>query len=75
MLPVLMDPYRGPHAQQVLAATSVFLASQWLAEQGFAVVIADGRGTPGRGPAWDRAVHGDLATPAPGRPEQDQPSQ
>ena len=63
MLPVLMDPYGGPHAQQVLAATSVFLASQWLAEQGFAVVIADGRGTPGRGPAWDRAVHGDLATP------------
>jgi dipeptidyl-peptidase-4 len=62
-LPVLMDPYGGPHAQRVLAATSAFLASQWLAEQGFAVVIADGRGTPGRGPAWDRAVHGDLATP------------
>jgi dipeptidyl-peptidase-4 len=62
-LPVLMDPYGGPHAQRVLAATSAFLTSQWLAEQGFAVVIADGRGTPGRGPAWDRAVHGDLATP------------
>jgi dipeptidyl-peptidase-4 len=63
LLPVLMDPYGGPHAQRVLAATSAFWASQWLAEQGFAVVIADGRGTPGRGPAWDRAVHGDLATP------------
>jgi dipeptidyl-peptidase-4 len=63
MLPVLMDPYGGPHAQRVLASTSAFLASQWLAEQGFAVVIADGRGTPGRGPAWDRAVHGNLATP------------
>lgn len=26
-------------------------------------MIADGRGTPGRGPAWDRAVAGDLARP------------
>jgi len=62
-LPVLMDPYGGPHAQRVLKARGAFLASQWLAEQGFAVVIADGRGTSGRGPAWDRAVAGDLATP------------
>ena len=62
-LPVLMDPYGGPGAQRVLATASAFLTSQWLAEQGFAVVVADGRGTPGRGPAWDRAVHGDLATP------------
>jgi dipeptidyl-peptidase-4 len=62
-LPVLMDPYGGPHAQMVLATPSAFLTSQWFAEQGFAVVVADGRGTPGRGPAWDRAVHGDLATP------------
>ncbi len=42
---------------------AAYLSSQWFAEQGFAVVIADGRGTPGRGPAWDRAVTGDLATP------------
>ena len=62
-LPVVMDPYGGPHAQHVLKARGMFLGSQWLAEQGFAVVIADGRGTPGRGPAWDRAVAGDLATP------------
>jgi dipeptidyl-peptidase-4 len=61
-LPVLMDPYGGPHSQQVLKATGIFLAPQWFAEQGFAVVVADGRGTPGRGPAWDRAVAGDLAT-------------
>jgi dipeptidyl-peptidase 4 len=27
------------------------------------VVVADGRGTPGRGPGWDRAVAGDLAGP------------
>ncbi|HEY2277085.1 MAG TPA: DPP IV N-terminal domain-containing protein, partial [Streptosporangiaceae bacterium] len=49
-LPVLLDPYGGPHAQRVLAASGAFLTSQWFAEQGFAVVIADGRGTPGRGP-------------------------
>ena len=61
-LPVLMDPYGGPHSQRVLKAASAFLTSQWFAEQGFAVVVADGRGTPGRGPAWDRRVAGDLAS-------------
>ena len=62
-LPVLLDPYGGPHVQRVLAAQAVFLTSQWLADQGFAVVVADGRGTPGRGPEWDRAVWHDLADP------------
>lgn len=62
-LPVLLDPYGGPHAQRVLAARALFLTSQWFADQGFAVIVADGRGTPGRGPAWERAVAGDLATP------------
>jgi dipeptidyl-peptidase 4 len=61
-LPVLMDPYGGPHAQRVLASRGAYLNSQWLADQGFAVVIVDGRGTPGRGLAWERAVAGDLAT-------------
>jgi dipeptidyl-peptidase 4 len=62
-LPVLCDPYGGPHAQRVLATHDAYWTSQWLAEQGFAVVIADGRGTPGRGPDWERAVAGDLAGP------------
>ena len=62
-LPVLLDPYGGPHAQRVLAAAGLYLTSQWFAEQGFAVVIADGRGTPARGPEWERAVQNDLATP------------
>ncbi|MGI9008462.1 MAG: prolyl oligopeptidase family serine peptidase [Streptosporangiaceae bacterium] len=62
-LPVLVDPYGGPHAQRVLAAADAYLTSQWFADQGFAVVVADGRGTPGRGPEWDRAVAGDLAEP------------
>ena len=62
-LPVLLDPYGGPHAQRVLKARSPFLVSQWFADQGFAVIITDGRGTPARGPAWERAVAGDLAHP------------
>ncbi len=62
-LPVLCDPYGGPAAQRVLSARSAYLTSQWFADQGFAVLIADGRGTPGRGPAWDRLVHYDEATP------------
>ncbi len=63
MLPVLLAPYGGPGHQEVLAAGSAYLESQWFADQGFAVVIADGRGTPGRGPQWDRAIFGDLAGP------------
>lgn len=62
-LPVLMDPYGGPHAQRVLAASGAYLTSQWFADQGFAVIVADGRGTPGRGPEFERAVLHDLATP------------
>jgi dipeptidyl-peptidase-4 len=62
-LPVLLDPYGGPHAQRVLSAQSAYLSSQWFADQGFAVVVIDGRGTPGRGTEWERAVHHDLAGP------------
>ena len=62
-LPVLLDPYGGPHHRQVLAARDRFLVSQWFADQGFAVLVTDGRGTPGHGPAWERAVWRDLAGP------------
>ncbi|HZG03428.1 MAG TPA: prolyl oligopeptidase family serine peptidase [Streptomyces sp.] len=61
VLPVLMDPYGGPHGQRVVAAHNAHLTSQWFADQGFAVVVADGRGTPGHSPAWEKAVAGDLA--------------
>ena len=61
-LPVLMDPYGGPHHREVLAAHDVWLEPQWWADQGFAVVVADGRGTGGRGPDWDRAVRDELST-------------
>jgi dipeptidyl-peptidase-4 len=61
-LPVLLDPYGGPHGGRVVQAHNTHVGSQWFADQGFAVVVADGRGTPGRGSAWERAVHLDLAT-------------
>lgn len=60
-LPVLLDPYGGPHAQRVLASADAYLTSQWFAECGFAVLVVDGRGTPGRGPAWEHAIADDLA--------------
>jgi dipeptidyl-peptidase-4 len=63
-LPVLMDPYGGPAMARVQKTAGMFLAAQWFAEQGFAVVVADGRGTPGRSPSWDRTIAGDFATPA-----------
>ncbi|MET0234276.1 MAG: prolyl oligopeptidase family serine peptidase [Kibdelosporangium sp.] len=60
-LPVLLDPYGGPHAQRVLASRNAYLTTQWLADQGFAVLVIDGRGTPGRGPDWEREIAFDLA--------------
>jgi dipeptidyl-peptidase-4 len=62
-LPVLLDPYGGPGHARVLAASGAFLMSQWFADQGFAVIVADGRGTPGRGPRWEREVLRDVAGP------------
>ncbi|MGW4442722.1 alpha/beta fold hydrolase [Streptomyces sp. NPDC004682] len=59
-LPVLLDPYGGPHGQRVVAAHNAHLTSQWFADQGFAVIVADGRGTPGRSPAWEKAIHHDF---------------
>lgn len=61
-LPVLMDPYGGPHHASVAHYQGAFRESQWFADQGFAVVVVDGRGTPGD-PQWERAVRGDFAGP------------
>ncbi|MGY5082296.1 prolyl oligopeptidase family serine peptidase [Streptomyces nigrescens] len=64
-LPVLLDPYGGPGIQLVGRARGWFTyVSQWFAEQGFAVLVVDGRGTPNRGPAWEKTIHGDQLTPA-----------
>ncbi|WP_369215594.1 S9 family peptidase [Streptomyces flavofungini] len=63
-LPVLLCPYGGPGMRLVVHARAWWtVVAQWFAEQGFAVLVADGRGTPGRGIAWERAVHGDQLTP------------
>ena len=59
-LPVLMDPYGGPHGARVVKASASYLTSQWFADQGFAVLVVDNRGVDGRGPGWDRAMHRDL---------------
>ncbi len=63
-LPVLLDPYGGAGRQQVTAELNWrCLVAQWFAEQGFAVLAADGAGTPGRGPDWEREVYGELFAP------------
>ncbi|MYW68979.1 prolyl oligopeptidase family serine peptidase [Streptomyces sp. SID8379] len=59
-LPVLMDPYGGPHGQRVMAAHNPYLTSQWFADQGFAVIVADGRGTPGVSPGREKSIRGDF---------------
>lgn len=61
LLPVLLDPYGGPHGQRVVAAHNAHLTSQWFADQGFAVIVADGRGTPGHSPAWEKSIKDDVA--------------
>jgi len=61
-LPVLVDSYGGPHQGLVVASRARYGLAQWFANQGFAVVVIDGRGTPGRGSEWERAVHLDLAS-------------
>lgn len=63
-LPVLLSPYAGPGMQIVTEARAWYTAvCQWFAEQGFAVLATDGRGTPGRGVAWQRAILGDRLGP------------
>ena len=63
-LPVLLSPYAGPGMQVVTRARAWYTAAcQWFAEQGFAVLATDGRGTPGRGVAWQHAILGDRLGP------------
>lgn len=62
-LPILMRPYGGPHGPQVLNGALSYAIDQWFADQGFVVVIADNRGTSGRGPAWDHAIYQDFVSP------------
>ncbi len=58
--PVFVSVYAGPHSQMVTTARSRYLLDGWFAEQGFIVVSLDGRGTPARGRAWERAIKNNL---------------
>ncbi len=60
--PVILEVYGGPGHVNVFHAKREHLALQWLANQGFIVVQVDGRGTPRRGRAFERAIKGDFAT-------------
>lgn len=58
--PVVVNVYGGPlhpwSSGMVTAAMNRWLLAQWIADQGFVVVSLDGRGTPGRSHAWERAI-------------------
>lgn len=58
-LPVIVDVYGGPSGPRAVQRPQ--LLDQWLADQGFAVVLVDGRGTSRRGRAFERAVKGDFS--------------
>ena len=55
-LPVIMSPYGGPHAQLVLATKRKYALDQWFADQGFAVIVSDGLGSPGVNTHWEHAI-------------------
>ncbi len=58
--PVILDVYAGPGAKVVTAQTRRFFVPQWYADHGYIVVSFDGRGTPGHGRDWERAIRGNL---------------
>ncbi|MFH8382210.1 prolyl oligopeptidase family serine peptidase [Kitasatospora sp. NPDC018058] len=55
-LPVLLDVYGGPGFQAVAAEPRRWQLRQWWADQGFAVVTTDNRGTPFVSPDFTRAI-------------------
>ncbi|RKE22814.1 prolyl oligopeptidase family serine peptidase [Streptomyces sp. TLI_171] len=55
-LPVLLDVYGGPGAQVVANEPRRWQPKQWWADQGFAVVTVDNRGTPFVSPDFTRAI-------------------
>ena len=67
-LPVILAVYGGPGPAAwplhgAARQASRRLLDQWLADQGFLVVSAEGRGTARRGRAFERALKGDLSLP------------
>jgi dipeptidyl-peptidase-4 len=60
--PTIVSVYGGPHVQYVVDAWSSTAAMrrQWLRSLGYLVVVADNRGSAGRGLAFEGAVRWDL---------------
>jgi len=58
--PVILDVYAGPGHKQVIAQPDRYMIDQWMADRGYIVVAIDGRGTPGHGREWERAIRGNL---------------
>jgi dipeptidyl-peptidase-4 len=58
--PVIEHAYGGPGGTMASAGASRHLFDQWIADQGYVVVLIDGRGTPNRGREWERAIRGNL---------------
>jgi dipeptidyl-peptidase-4 len=58
--PVILDVYAGPGHKQVIAQPDRYMIDQWMADRGYIVIAIDGRGTPGHGRDWERAIRGNL---------------
>jgi dipeptidyl-peptidase 4 len=63
LLPVVVASYAGPGISSVLCSRRANLYAQWLADHGCAVLVIDGRGTPGRSVSWEKAIRHDFAGP------------
>ncbi len=55
--PVIASVYGGPGSNMVHSSGKSYFREQWLADLGFIVVAADGRGTERRGREWERCVY------------------
>ena len=62
-LPVLLDPYGGPLFRKAVESKRELIVSQWFANHGFAVLVADGRGTASCSSEQEYAISGNLLDP------------
>jgi dipeptidyl-peptidase-4 len=62
--PTVVSVYGGPHAQMVTDAwtSTASMRRQWLRSFGFLVVVADNRGSAGRGLAFEGRLRWDLGS-------------
>ena len=58
--PVIQYVYGGPGYRVVSHNKARYFTHQWIADHGFVVVMADARGTPGRGRSWERVTAGNV---------------